>query len=66
MLITNIEYDKIMENYNFEDLPEIISEIRDDIIDKFTNHSEPSEDKLVANRPNSKALEFASEFWGTY
>ncbi len=66
MLVTNEEYDKMIENYDFEDLPEIISEIRKDIIDKFANHSEPSEDRLVANRPNSKALEFASEFWGAY
>ncbi|MBF0113354.1 MAG: hypothetical protein HQK74_11575 [Desulfamplus sp.] len=66
MLITNKEYDKMIENYNFEDMPKIISEIRDDIIDKFTNHSTPSEDKLVATRSNSKSLEFASEFWGNY
>ncbi|MGD9732554.1 MAG: hypothetical protein AB7U45_10270 [Desulfamplus sp.] len=66
MLVTNKEYEKIMENYNFEDFPEIISEFRECVIDKFANHSEPSENKLVANRPNSKSLEFASEFWGAY
>ncbi|OQY11857.1 MAG: hypothetical protein B6I31_04150 [Desulfobacteraceae bacterium 4572_19] len=64
MLVTNIEYDKMIEDYNFKDFPEIENEIREKCTDRFKNHSEPSENKLIGNRPGSKSLQIANNFFG--
>ena len=64
MLIISEAYNKMIESYNFEDLPEIKTEIRENCTDRFENHSVNSEYKLKANREGSKSLQLSSNFFG--
>ena len=64
MIVVNKKYNKMIESYDFKNLPQIKSEIREGSVECFSNHSSPSEERLVADRPESKSLKLASAFFG--